>query len=120
MKKKNRIKDIFLLQGIICLYSTSGIAAKTASNYNVLSVGFASCYAYEIIVLAIYAFFWQIVIARIPLTTAFANKAVTTVWGLVWGLLFFHEQITPGKLFGVCLVIAGVVLFSTADREEAQ
>ena len=53
----------------------------------------------------------------LPLTTAFANKAVTTAWGLLWGLLFFHEQITIGKIVGVALVIGGVVLFSTADAE---
>ena len=52
-----------------------------------------------------------------PLTLAFANKAVTTVWGLVWGLLFFQEQVTVGKLAGIALIVAGVVVFSTADKE---
>ena len=60
---------------------------------------------------------WQQIIRILPLTTAFANKAVTTAWGLLWGLLFFHEQITIGKIVGVALVIGGVVLFSTADAE---
>ena len=46
---------------------------------------------------------WQQVIKRIPLTTAFANKAVTVVWGLVWGALFFREAVTPGKLLGAAL-----------------
>lgn len=67
--------------------------------------------------LGFYAIAWQQIIRAIPLTTAFANKAVTSAWGLVWGLLFFREQITVGKLLGVALVIVGVVLFSTADGE---
>ena len=54
-----------------------------------------------------------------PLTLAFANKAVTTVWGLVWGLLFFQERVTVGKLAGIALIVAGVVVFSTADKEAA-
>ena len=60
---------------------------------------------------------WQQIIRVLPLTTAFANKAVTTAWGLLWGLLFFHEQITIGKIVGVALVISGVILFSAADTE---
>ena len=74
-------------------------------------------YGTVILLLAFYAVAWQQVIRVLPLTTAFANKAVTTAWGLVWGLLFFQEQITFGKLLGVTLVIAGVVLFSTAEQE---
>ena len=59
----------------------------------------------------------QQIIRVLPLTTAFANTAVTTAWGLLWGLLFFHEQITIGKIVGVALVISGVILFSAADTE---
>ena len=50
-----------------------------------------------------------------PLTTAFANKAITVVWGIIWGLIFFQERITAGKLLGAALVIAGVALYATAD-----
>ena len=65
--------------------------------------------------LGLYALGWQQVIKRLPLTTAFANKAVTVVWGLVWGALLFAEPITPGKLAGCGLIVAGVVLYA---REE--
>ena len=51
---------------------------------------------------------------------AFANKAVTVVWGLVWGALFFREAVTPGKLLGAALVIVGVILFERADGEAAE
>ena len=68
--------------------------------------------------LAFYAVGWQQIIKRLPLTTAFANKAVTVVWGMVWGLLFFHESITIGKVIGAVLVIIGVVVYSYADRED--
>ena len=45
---------------------------------------------------------------------------MTVVWGLVWGALFFHEAVTPGKLLGAALVIAGVILFERADGEAAE
>ena len=69
-------------------------------------------------ILAVYALGWQQIIKRLPLTTAFANKAVTVVWGIVCGALFFGEAITPGKLAGAALIIGGVVLFVKADGEE--
>ena len=47
-----------------------------------------------------------------------ADKAITVVWGLIWGLLFFHEKITLGKIAGVILVIAGVITYVYADRED--
>ena len=46
------------------------------------------------------------------------HKAVTVVWGILWGALFFHESITPGKLIGAAVIVAGVVLFVKADGEE--
>ena len=70
--------------------------------------------------LAVYAFVWQQLIKRIPLTVAYANKAVTLVWGLVWGWLFFGESITPGKIIGIIMVMAGVVIYSVADDKEMQ
>lgn len=54
---------------------------------------------------------------RMPLTSAFSNKAVTIVWGIVWGALFFSEPITVSKVAGAALIIAGVVLFAHADGE---
>lgn len=60
---------------------------------------------------------WQQIIKRLPLTTAFANKAVTVVWGIIWGALFFKEPVTIGKIAGAVLVILGVVLYAYADKE---
>jgi len=39
--------------------------------------------------------------------------------GLVWGIVFFREQITLGKLAGVLLIVIGVVIFAKADQEDA-
>ena len=52
-----------------------------------------------------------------PLTVAFANKAVTVVWGIVWGFVFFKEPITTGKVVGAVLVIVGIVMYALADKE---
>lgn len=65
--------------------------------------------------LGFYAIGWQQIIKRLPLTTAFANKAVTVVWGIIWGAVFFQEKVTIGKVIGAILVILGVVVYANAD-----
>lgn len=110
-------KILLKLHLILMIYSLSGVCSKLAAGEAFLSVRFCLFYGAVILLLGVYAIAWQQVIKRMPLTTAFANKAVTTMWGLVWGLLFFHERITLGKVLGAALVIFGVVLFSTAEQE---
>lgn len=118
MNKKN-LKTLILLHVMLMIYSLSGICSKKAAGATFLSLEFCLYYAAIIGLLGFYAIGWQQIIKRLPLTTAFANKAVTVVWGIIWGALIFHEAITPGKVAGALMVIAGVVLFARADGEEA-
>ena len=113
---KTTIKTLIGLHGMLMVYSMSGICSKLAAGESFLSVRFCIYYAVIIALLGVYAIGWQQVIKRIPLTTAFTNKAVTVVWGIVWGWFFFGESITPGKLIGAGMVIAGVVLFAKSDE----
>ena len=116
MINKTTIKTLIGLHGMLMVYSMSGICSKLAAGESFLSARFCIYYAVIIVLLGVYAIGWQQVIKRIPLTTAFANKAVTVVWGIVWGWFFFGESITPGKLIGAGMVIAGVVLFAKSDE----
>lgn len=118
--KRSKFSTLFALHLMLMLYSMSEICSKKAAEESFLSVRFCLYYGTVILLLGVYAIGWQQVIKRIPLTTAFANKAVTVVWGLVWGVLFFREAVTPGKLLGAALVIAGVILFERADGEAAE
>lgn len=115
----NRItlKSYLSLHLVLMIYSMSGICSKLAAGELFLSMKFCAYYAMVIALMGFYAIGWQQIIKRMPLTTAFANKAVTVVWGIVWGALFFHENITIGKLIGALLIIAGVILFAKADGE---
>lgn len=110
-------KTIFLLHLLLMVYSMSGICSKLAAGEQFLSLRFCFYYAIIILLLGFYAIGWQQIIKRLPLTTAFANKAVTVIWGIIWGALFFREEITVGKLIGAVLVVSGVALFAVADVE---
>lgn len=84
-----------------------------------MSFRFIVLYGMVILLLGIYAIFWQQIIKNMPLTAAYANRAVTVFWGMVWGLIIFKEKITPGKAAGAALVIAGIILFALSDKEES-
>lgn len=113
---KNKWKIWLALNMLLMIYSTSGIFSKLASRETFLSPRFIFYYGMIIALLGVYAIGWQQIIKRLPLTTAFANKAVTVVWGLIWGLLFFDESITIGKIVGIIFVVAGVVLYAKSDE----
>ena len=114
----SKIKTLFALHIMFMIYSVSGICSKLAGQYPFLSLEFCFFYGIVILWLGFYAIGWQQMIKRLPLTVAFANKAVTVVWGLVWSVLFFDEAVTWTKLLGVVCVVIGIVIFVTADQEK--
>lgn len=116
----SNLKTLFALHMLLMVYSCSGIFSKLAAGVNFLSLEFCLLYGGIIALLGLYAIGWQQILKRMPLTSAFSNKAVTVVWGIVWGALFFCEPITLFKVIGAALIIAGVVLFAHADTKEAE
>lgn len=115
-----KIKTLFGLHLLLMVYSCSGILSKLAAGCELFSIEFCALYAGILFLLALYAVGWQQVLKRLPLTTVFSNKAVTIVWGIVWGALFFLEPITVPKVVGAVLIIAGVVLFSHAELDQGE
>lgn len=116
-------KKLYVYMGLhilLLVYSASTVFSKFASGYSFLSFRFLLCYGMVLLLLGAYAVFWQQIIKRLPLMTAYANKAVTVVWGIIWGALVFHEKITWGKALGAVLVIAGVIIYVSGDRGEDQ
>ncbi len=118
MRSGSSTKVLIALHALLALYSLSSICGKLAAGFDFLSLGFILCYGGMIGVLGIYAIGWQQIIKRVPLTFAYANRAVTVVWGIIWGALFFHEGISPLKLLGAAIVLAGVVLYASTEHDD--
>lgn len=114
--KKASFKTYLLLQGAMLLYSFAPVASKIASGNPVLSWAFILPFGVQVFILGCYALLWQQIIKRIPLSIAYTNKAVTVIWGFIWGLLIFNEAVTPQKVIGGVIILAGVALYSNADR----
>ena len=112
----DRVIWILITQIMLLFYSAGGICSKMAGRSSFLSIQFIIYYGILLLILGAYAIGWQQVIKHLPLTTAYANKAMTIVWGIIWGLIFFNEQIKWNMIVGAIIVIIGVVLVVRADE----
>lgn len=113
--KKNQIKNMVFLHIILLLYSGGGIMAKKAAAYSVASLEFCFYYGCVLVISVVYAVLWQQILKRMTLVTAFSNKAVTVIWGLIWGMLFFNEKIVIQNVIGATVIIIGVYLVVTGE-----
>ncbi|NLW78056.1 MAG: EamA family transporter [Ruminococcaceae bacterium] len=101
---------------LMLVYSMAPVCMKQAGRYPTFSLYFCLFFALSILILGAYALLWQQILKRLQLTTAYANKAVTVVWGLVWGIVLFGEVITLKKCIGIAIVLAGVILYSLSEH----
>ena len=114
--QKPRWHVYLLLHIIIFLYTLAGICSKMAAGEQFASLLFFAWYGGVLLILFVYAIVWQQVLKRLPLTTAFANKGVTVVWGILWGALIFAENISIWMILGAAIVFVGIILVVTADE----
>ena len=87
-----------------------------AARYPFLSLRFLFFYGLVLVIMFVYAIIWQQILKKIPLTIAHANKAVSLVWGMVWGSLLFHETITWKMILGSAVMFFGIYLVVTGDE----
>ena len=116
--KKAGIGGFILLQISFLIYSCSSIVAKLASGNEVMSLKFVLFYGLEVVILGVYAILWQQVIKKFELSVAYANKAVTLLWALLWSVLIFHEKLQWNHIAGVAIVIVGIVVLNLGQVEK--
>jgi drug/metabolite transporter (DMT)-like permease len=105
--KKN---NFIFLQIIFVIYSFSGIVAKKASQYKLLSYDFSKWYFIELIIIIVYAYLWQQAIKKCNIVTAYAGKGVVIIWMLIWSVMFFNESIKLNSIIGAAIIIIGIGL----------
>ena len=115
-QRMKQAKWFLLLHVILGIYAGSSVCSKLAVQQPFLSAAFIVLYGLMLLALVAYAVGWQQVIKHLPLTTAYANKAVTVV-GILLGLAVFGEAVTPRQVIGAVIIICGIVLFVRADNE---
>ena len=108
-------KYYLLLHGGFFLFSFSAVSFKHASSYEPLSFFFLAFWGLGVFILFLYAILWQIILQKFPLSVAFANRGVVVVWGILWGMIVFGEQITFGKVLAATLIVTGIVILGKAN-----
>lgn len=120
IEKFKKIKLYLALHIFLMIYATSSIFSKLAARKPFMSLPFILLYGMQILLLAFYAIGWQQFIKRMPLSVAYANKAVSVIWGCVWGVLIFHEHLTAGKIIGGALVLIGIAMYGYSEGSEEE
>lgn len=82
-----------------------------AGRQEFLSVPFFAFYGALIVILFVYAIIWQQVLKRISLVVAYACKGIGIIYSIIWGVVFFKEEITWNMIAGAVLVLIGVYIF---------
>ena len=113
--KSTAFKNLFFLHIILLLYAASSICSKLAASQPFLSLPFILLYGCVVLLLFLYAVLWQQILKKMPLTVAFANKAVVIVWGMLAGMFFFQEKITWLMVLGAIILMIGVCLVVSND-----
>ena len=116
VKKKTKLKEIFILQIVIAIYTLSTVFAKFTSGQEFMSFKFILYYGLEMLILAVYAVVWQQLIKKFDISVAYANKAMGLLWSIVWAILIFNETITIKNVIGVVIVIVGTIIVNSEDE----
>lgn len=115
--KKGVLSQYGLILFALLFYSTSSLCIKFASGYPFLSMGFILFYGACILILAAYAFLWQIILKRVELSRAYAMKPLTMILSMIWGAVLFNEEITWNMIVGAVIILVGIRMVVTANAE---
>lgn len=109
-------KTYIALQLLLFVSSFSGVCSKLAGRQALFSPKFFLFYGAMLLILMVYAMAWQQIIKRIPLSTAYLNKPIGMIWGILWGILFFQEHLTIRMVIGAAVVLCGMFMVVRADE----
>lgn len=113
-RRSGGLKAILVLQAIIIIYTFSGVFGKLATRgHAFMSPEFILYIFLDVAVLGVYALLWQQALKRFDLHVAYANRAMATVWGLVWAYMIFGEAITVMNIVGTLMILAGTFLVNS-------
>ena len=113
-----KVLPYIALHVVILIYSFSGICSKTAASKDFLSFEWLLFYGLVLLILAFYAIVWQQILKKLPLNVAYANKAITVIWGMLLGCIVFNETVNVPRIIGGILILAGIILMSPAGKSK--
>lgn len=104
-------RNVYILALVAIVFeSLSSSVLKLGGQYPFFSPMYLGFFGVALIIMAIYALAWQLILERLPLTTAYLRKGLTYTLIFVWAAVFFHEVITLKQVIGMAVIIIGMVV----------
>lgn len=110
-----KISTYLFLYFALFLYSLTSIASKYASAEPFLSFKYLLFMGIQFGILAVYAILWQLILKKIPLSVAYANKGMTIFLGMIFGYFLFQEKVTLFNIIGTAIIAVGTIIMTTED-----
>ncbi len=108
MAKVSKLQYIILLFAIF-LQSFVSVFSKLAGGSET-TLGFLLYYGGSLFILAIYSVIWQLLLEKVPLSTAYMSRALIYLFMLIWSVVIFGEGVKPTQIIGVAVILFGVYL----------
>jgi drug/metabolite transporter (DMT)-like permease len=112
------LKKYLLLHLSFFIFSISSVFSKLASQEPLLSFKFCLFYGIVLFIMGIYAILWQQILKKIDLSIAYSNKAILTIWGIIWSALLFKEIITVKTIISTILLVIGILFINKKDGDK--
>ena len=111
-------RNVYILAILAIVFeSLSSSVLKFSKDYAFLSPMYLFWFAVAVGIMGLYAIAWQLLLERVPLTTAYLRKGLTYVLIFIWARVFFHEEISVKQMIGMAIIIAGMIISMSGDRE---
>lgn len=121
MNKINQILDkkrnLYAIAAFaILMESLTTTFMKIGGKYPLFSLPYLTFFGIAVAIMAVYAVIWQLILERMPLTTAYLRKGISYVLVFFWAIVIFHETITLRQFIGVIVIIIGMVVSMTDEH----
>lgn len=114
------LKPYIGMQMLNVLFSFSGVlmkfAAMTWEEKGLFNIELYSYIAAYLLLMAMYALFWQRIIKRVALSSAYLCKGMALFWSLLWSALIFRERISIYNMLGIGVIFVGTFMMAVGDE----
>ena len=115
----NKRSNIIILAIVaVFMESLTSPCLKLGGRYPFMSPGYIAWFCLAVAILGFYAVCWQLILEKLPLTTAYLRRGFSYILIFVWATLIFHEAITWKQILGIAVITVGMVI-SISDEKSA-
>ena len=115
----NKRSNIIILAIVaVFMESLTSPCLKLGGRYPFMSPGYIAWFCLAVPILGFYAVCWQLILEKLPLTTAYLRRGFSYILIFVWATLIFHEAITWKQILGIMVITLGMVI-SISDEKSS-